>query len=374
MMFFQKFIWIQKMPINVFGNSNSNISGNKIDTSLIVQRPYVRTNFIESNVEEDIDSKSQFRIKNLPAPISIRERASKHYVDHKFNDPTIIRNTDHVNFNGKDFDNVHSIKVNSFPTIEEHLTPKIYVDQALSDGVYNSSFLKLDPKEKKLDEQASIVLNSTLTLPKTVIELPCQPYVDNKFYDPSIIGNKTYAVFNDKSLDNVRFVKVNSFPVIPEHLTAKNYVDQTVAYGVHEPSLLRLDPTEKVELDKQDSIVLDFKLTSPKTIIEIPTKSNVDSLHESSRNGRHLSSVFNDQGNEVDNNILTNLDSVTVNRDPSLDNELSTKKHIDIELDKNTIVRFSQTLQNYLKKSVGSDTYNFTKYDKIQITDTTMVK
>ena len=143
---------------------------------------------------------------------------------------------------------------------------------------------------------------------------------------------------------------------------------------MHEPSLLRLDPTEKVELDKQDSIVLDFNLTSPKTIIEIPTKSYVDSLHESSRNGRDLSSVFKDQDNEVDNNILTNLDSVTVNRDPSLDIELSTKKHIDIELDKNTIVRFSQTLQNYLKVSVGSDTYNFTKYDKIQITDTTMVK
>ena len=58
------------MPINVFGNSN--ISSNKRDTSLIVQKPYLRTNYIESNIE-DIDFKNQFRIKNLPDPISIRE-------------------------------------------------------------------------------------------------------------------------------------------------------------------------------------------------------------------------------------------------------------------------------------------------------------
>ena len=61
------------MPINVFGNS-SNISDNKIDTSIVVQKPYLRTNYIESNIEEDIDLKNQFRIKNLPHPISIRRQ------------------------------------------------------------------------------------------------------------------------------------------------------------------------------------------------------------------------------------------------------------------------------------------------------------
>ena len=58
------------MPINVFGNS-SNRTKNKIDTSLFVQKPYLRTNYIESNIEEDIDLKNQFRIKNIPDPISI---------------------------------------------------------------------------------------------------------------------------------------------------------------------------------------------------------------------------------------------------------------------------------------------------------------
>ena len=73
------------MPINVFCNSSSSYdNGKKIDTSLFVQKPYLRTNYIESNIEEDIDFKNQYRIKNLPDPISIREAASKNYVDNIF--------------------------------------------------------------------------------------------------------------------------------------------------------------------------------------------------------------------------------------------------------------------------------------------------
>ena len=44
------------MPINVFGNSSSSYdNGNKIYTNLFVEKPYLRTNYIESNIEEDID-------------------------------------------------------------------------------------------------------------------------------------------------------------------------------------------------------------------------------------------------------------------------------------------------------------------------------
>ena len=65
------------MPINVFGNSSSSYDNNKIDTSLFVQKPYLGSNYIEADIEEHIDLKNQFRIKNLPDPISIREAASK---------------------------------------------------------------------------------------------------------------------------------------------------------------------------------------------------------------------------------------------------------------------------------------------------------
>ena len=71
------------------------ISGNKIDTSLLVQKPYLRTNYIEANIEEDIDLKNQYRSKNLPDRISIREAALKNYVDNLFNDPSIKKHTSH---------------------------------------------------------------------------------------------------------------------------------------------------------------------------------------------------------------------------------------------------------------------------------------
>ena len=52
------------MPSNVFGNSSpSHDNGNKFDTSLFVQKPYLRTNCTESNIEGDIDSKVILELK-----------------------------------------------------------------------------------------------------------------------------------------------------------------------------------------------------------------------------------------------------------------------------------------------------------------------
>ena len=184
--------------------------------------------------------------------------------------------------------------------------------------------LDLD-KNLKVDEQNSIILNSNLTLPETIIEIATKNYVVEKFKDPSKIKNTTHVDFNDENLDNVRFVEVNSMPAVGEPLTAKYFVDNAISRGVDESSLLTLDPNEKIKLDEQASIIPNSTLTSPKTIIEIPTKSYVDHLHESSRNRRDLSLVFNDQDIEFDNTKLTNFNSVTVNRNPSSDNELANK-------------------------------------------------
>ena len=192
--------------------------------------------------------------------------------------------------------------------------------------------LRLDPDEKL--KQDSIILNSTLTSPKTIINLPTKNYVDKNFNDPSIIKNTDHVDFNDENLDKVSFIKVNTYPFLEEHLTPKVYVDNTIS----------------------DII------------------SYVDNLHEVIRNRRDLSSVFNDQDNEFDYSKLTNLESITVNRDPSSDNELANKKHNDNSIGECTIVRFNQTVENYLKVSAGDDTNILTKYDKIQIRDTTIIK
>ena len=319
------------MPINVFGNSSSSYDNNKMDTSLFVQKPYLRTNYIESNIEEDIDLKNQFRIKNVPDPISIREATSKNYVDNLFNDPSIIKNTEHIDLDDRNITNARFIQVNQLPQIDSHLTAKLYVDNAISDGVNESSLLKLDPDEKLI--QDSIPLNSTLTSPKTILEIPTKKYVDKKFNDSSIIKNVDNVDFNDKDIDNVGWVKVNKWPRDAEHLTPKIYVDNAIS----ESSLLRLHRDEKLNLDEQDSILLDSILIPPNTIIEIPTKSYVDSLHgENERSRRDLGLDFYDESS--------------------------------------TLVRFNRTLQNYLKVSVGNDTYNLTKYNKISITDITEIK
>ena len=42
------------MPINIFGDSFRD-NKNKTDTSLFVQKHYLRTKYIEANIEEDID-------------------------------------------------------------------------------------------------------------------------------------------------------------------------------------------------------------------------------------------------------------------------------------------------------------------------------
>ena len=229
-----------------------------------------------------------------------------------------MKNSAHIGLNDRNITNARFIQVNQLPQIDSHLTAKLYVDNAISDSVDESSLLRLDIDEKLT--QDTIVLNSTLTSPKTIIELPTKNYIVNKFFDPSIIKNTDHADFNNKYLDNVRMITVNELPEWPNDLTSKFYVDRDLS------ELL----------------------------------SYVNELHEINRNKRDLSSVFNDQDNEFDNNKLTVLDSVTVNINPNLDNELANKKYIDDELDKNTVLRFNQTLQKYLKVSVGNDTYHLT--------------
>ena len=72
------------MPINVFGNSSSShCNGNKIDTSIYVQKHFLRSLYIECNIEEDIDVKNHSSFKQLLDPISIRETASKNYFGNK---------------------------------------------------------------------------------------------------------------------------------------------------------------------------------------------------------------------------------------------------------------------------------------------------
>ena len=43
-------------------------------------------------------------------PIYDTELATKKYTDDKFNDPSIVKNTDHIDFNDKNLDNVRFVQ------------------------------------------------------------------------------------------------------------------------------------------------------------------------------------------------------------------------------------------------------------------------
>ena len=270
------------MPFNVLGNSSNN-SDNKIDTSLFVQKPYLRHRYIESNIEEDIDLKNQFRIENLPDPISIREAASKNYVDNLFNAPSIVKNTEHIDLNDRNITKARFIQVNQMCQIDSHLTPKLYV--------YNEI------------DQSSLVRNNQ----------------DNDF--------------KNNNLTNINSITLNTQAVNDNQVITKAFVDQ-----FHQEN----------ERSRRD-VGLDFY-----------DESN------------HI--VKNIQDNDLNDNKLTKINSITINNNPTDNNHVSHKKYIDDELGKNTIVRFSQTLQNYLNVSDGNDTNTLTKYSKIQLTDITAMK
>ena len=112
------------MPIIVLGN-NSIYYENRIDTNIFVRRLYLRTNYIEYNFEEDIDSKNQFKFRNLPCPIETKDAVCKSYVENIFlND---------IYFNDVKLKNKKIVKINYQLAVNEHLTPKKYVDIAIDE-------------------------------------------------------------------------------------------------------------------------------------------------------------------------------------------------------------------------------------------------
>ena len=224
----------------------------------------MRTNYIESNIEKDIDSNNQFRISYLPAPISIRELCSKNYVENKFNNV--------VHFNDKKLEIIKFDNVNYQPAVDSQLTPKTYVDSAI-------------------DKIGLVGTNQ-----------------DNDFHN-----------FN---LTNIIVISVNTQAVNDNQVNTKAHADRFH----NDNQRFRGDLGLQFHIESSDLV-----------------KTNQDS--------------------NSNDNKLTNLDSTTVNRYPILNYELASKKHIDDELDKNTVLKVDKSLQNHLKIPNGCDVYYLTKYD-----------
>ena len=92
----------------------------------------MRTNYIENDIEEDIDMINQFKTKNLPHPQQNSGAVCKSYVDRGLSDLSIIRNTAHVDFNDTNSNNVRFIKLNRYEAIGEHAIAN-HVDQSIDE-------------------------------------------------------------------------------------------------------------------------------------------------------------------------------------------------------------------------------------------------
>ena len=61
---------------------------------------------------------------------------------------------------------------------------------------------------------------------------------------------------SNKKTTNVRLIDINQWPETGDHLTPNLYVSNVFRNSLNLLSLLRLDPDEKLNLDKQASIPL----------------------------------------------------------------------------------------------------------------------
>ena len=85
--------------------------------------------------------------------------------------------------------------------------------------------------------------------------------------------------------------------------------------------------------------------------------------------------VKNNQDNDFNDNKLTNINSITINNNPTDNNHVSNKKYIDHQLDKDTLVRLhDNSYDRYLKVNINNSTYNLQIYNKILLTDKTIIK
>ena len=78
-------------------------------------------------------------------------------------------------------------------------------------------------------------------------------HVVNMFSNPSKMKNSAQVDFNDKNLNNVRFVKINSLPS-PRAFNTKYYVDEAISNSIDELTLVRTNGDTNFQNNKLTNI------------------------------------------------------------------------------------------------------------------------
>ena len=263
--------------MNVFDSSSSSQSDSQIDTTNFVKKSYLKTNYIETNMEEDIDMKNQYYIKNIPNPINSNDCMNKIYADtiylkiSSYHSNSIVRNDRNMNFNSTTFTGLNSIYVNKDPIYDTELATKQYTDT--------------------LVDESTILRNNQ----------------DNNLNNNQISNTKAISV---NLIPNNKF---DDYEI--NELVLKSIIDEFVSTNMDEATLLRLDNDEKLKISEQDYITLNSNLTSPKTILNL-------ALHNQNL-------VKRNQDTDFQNQSLTYISSISVNELPTQNSHLCNKEYVD---------------------------------------------
>ena len=138
-----------------------------------------------------------------------------------------------------------------------------------------------------------------------------------------MIKNNANIDLNDRNIFNARFIQVIQLPQIDSHLIAKLYVDN----AIDESSLSGNNQDNDFGnyiLTNINSITLNTQAIKDKHVLK---KAYVDHFHqENERSRRDLGLDFydesndlvkNNQNNDLNDNKLPSMDSITVNRKPT---------------------------------------------------------
>ena len=179
-----------------------------MDTHLFVQKPYLRSIYIEANFEESIDLKNQYKSKNIPGPTNVPEACNKSYVDNKFNDPNITKNTAHRNLKDRNINKARFIQVNQLPQIDSHSTAKLHVDNSIDELSLVRNNQDNDFTNHNLTSIKSITSNTQAVNGNQVIT---KTYVD-QFHQEDERSRRDLGIdFHDESNDLLKNNHDNEF-------------------------------------------------------------------------------------------------------------------------------------------------------------------
>ena len=219
----------------------------------------------------------------MPDPISNREPASKNYVDNKSNDPSILKNTEHIDLNDRNITNASFIQVNQLPQIDSYSTAKLYVDNPVDETSLFRNNQGNDFNNHNITNINSITLktqagNDNQVITKAFVD---QFHQENQrsrrdlgivFCDDSndLVKNNHDNDFNDNKLTNIDSITNNRNPTSDNEVTNK----KNVGIELDNNTILRFNHTLEIYLkvsvgnDTYNLTEFDNKQITDTTIIE----------------------------------------------------------------------------------------------------------